>query len=141
MFEQKRQFWREQDNSKYLMSLNDMSAIDEIAKLDELRNKFEYSAIINEEVTAVVPFIVPVLLNMLPVSTPAARARMFDLLYSFGAGYSYFNEEIHYADVKLEQECRKQVKYGVSQYFYFLEYGSDDEKPFIVDLLELCSSR
>lgn len=139
MLEQKRQFWTEHDNGKYLSWLNEMSDNHDTTELDRLRNNFEFTAINNEQVTEVVPFIIPVILNLLQLSRPEARARMFDLLYSFGAGYSYFKDDIHYADAGLEIECRKQVMYGVSQYFYFLEYGDDNEKLFIADLLELCS--
>ena len=139
MIEETSSFWKISDNLKYVQWLKSISTAENADEADTLRNKFEYSIVHNEAVTEVAEHFIPLVLNSLPKASHLGRAKLFDLLYSLGAGYSYFDNDVNYADVNLEIRCRRQVAYGVSQYFYYLENGSREEKQYLPDLLELCS--
>ena len=139
MIETNKPYWKEQPNIKYLLWLEELSKVESLDTGETLRDKFENRIVKNESVTDLAEHFIPVVLNTLPESTSIGRAFMFDLLFSLGAGYSNFSEQIFYAEENLERRCRNAVKLGTSQYFYYLEKGTLHEKKYLPDLLELVS--
>lgn len=119
--------------------LKDLSAAENEGAADFARSKFEYRVVWNESVTEAAEHFIPLVLAAVPTATQHGRARIFDLLYSLGAGYSNFADEVHYASADLERRCRKQVKFGVALYFHYWERGTEAEKLYLPDLLEMCA--
>lgn len=102
-------------------------------------NRFAFTVVYNEAVTPAAARLIPAVLERVPDATPYGRAAMFDLLYEFGAGYSDFEQSIHYAAVELERNCRFQIMLGASQYFYYFEKGAPIERLSVIWLLDLCA--
>ena len=102
--------------------------------------KIDNNAVKNEMVYQAALPTIYCILSVLPKSTSYGRAQIFNLLYSLGAGYVDL-EDAYLEDLELlfYAQCRLAIKCGVSQYFYFLENGTTDEKRYLADLLELCS--
>lgn len=69
--------------------------------------------------------------------TTVARPFLLELLAQLGMG-SPDPSEIEAGNAQLQTQCVQQLSRGVAMYFEILRSGTEDERPWCVDLLGLC---
>ncbi len=123
----------------YVKWLNELATSENIEVAEDIGRKFEETAFSEEKIVdSSVERIIPVAIDLIPKSTSHGRAIIFEILYPFGAGYSFFDEDVYWAKKELEHNCRKEVVKGSEIYLAYLKNITDEEKLTLPSLIELC---
>lgn len=101
--------------------------------------KIDNTAVVQGGLYEAALYSIPCVLSALGNCTPIARPMLLELLFQLGGGSSCADSEMMADQNSLEFQCMEAVCFGLSQYYHFLEFGTDEEKGYCADLLELCS--